>query len=354
MEDQARRNDEITLRDMILKIQEFIAYYWTKKWWLIGAGIIGAAIFVYRVYDEPETFEGNLTFVVDEGGGGGSAGVGAILGQFGLGGDSGENTLAKVATLARSRNVIYDMLMDSVSIEEETDLLANHFIRTNNLNEWFLKISPTLDGYQFPHNRRAEFKRRDLMVLKLIHLKLILSQDPLMKVDWEDETGIVSLTVQAQSEGLTLALLYGNYEELQSVFVHNAVGRQQATLAQLRSKADSVSTALAQTEYQLASQEDRSLGLTSRRDLVKIQQLSRKAALLNGMYIEVLKSKETAEFMLSTNLPTFNIIDPPAVPLASLEIKPIKAAVLGGIFGGFVCVLILGLIKGYRDIMAGA
>ncbi|MEL6276275.1 MAG: Wzz/FepE/Etk N-terminal domain-containing protein, partial [Bacteroidota bacterium] len=120
-------NDEITLKELILKIQEYFWYLWGKKWWIIAAGLIGGAIGFYRAWTTPLTYTAELTFMVNEDDGANAGGVGAILGQFGLGGGAtSEYNLDKILALSRSRRIIREVLFDSVEINSEADLIANH------------------------------------------------------------------------------------------------------------------------------------------------------------------------------------------------------------------------------------
>ncbi|MEM7571991.1 MAG: hypothetical protein AAF433_03775 [Bacteroidota bacterium] len=349
--DKPTSEEEISLKDLILKIQEYCWYFWRKKWWLAIGLVLGAALFIFRGWDEPETYEGTIAFVVNEDSGGGSGGFGSILGQIGLGTSSGEQQTGKVSFLSRSRRIIYEMLLDSVEIEGEKNLLANHFITTHNLDDWFEKLSPYLVGYRFTHAERDSFERVDYKVLKLLHHRLTNRYEPLMTLEYDDDSGVFLLTAIGHSEGVALSLLDRLYDNLRAFYVETAVGGQIRTFAELQHRADSVAAELARVEYALAQLEDRSLGLTSQRDFVRRGQLQRDAALLNGLYIEVLRNKEAADFSLNTSSPEFEIIEEPAIPLASLDSDPIDNGILGAIFGGFLAGVLLFVVKVYRDIM---
>jgi uncharacterized protein involved in exopolysaccharide biosynthesis len=64
--------DEITLKDLILKLKEFWAEIWDKKWWVVGAGLLFGLISGVNAYLKPTLYNASLTFMVndDEGGGG--------------------------------------------------------------------------------------------------------------------------------------------------------------------------------------------------------------------------------------------------------------------------------------------
>ncbi|MEO0787842.1 MAG: hypothetical protein AAFY36_04215 [Bacteroidota bacterium] len=346
---QNRYKDDISLRDIFLNIGAYISFFWKKKWWIILATIAGGIFFVWRGWNKPEYFEGSISFVVNEDGGGGN--VGSILGQIGIPSESTVQTSAQLQAFSKSRRIIYRVLLDSVKVNGETDLWGNHFIRIHQLKDWFEKISPSLADYNFTTADTSDFRRVDFTMLKLLHLKILSQDDNFYEVDYDEETGFYKLLLRANAEDLVLTFLNRIYTNLQELYVKNTVGSQEKTLNELIFRSDSIYNELNQVEYQLAQSEDRSLGLISRYDRVRLDQLQREAALLNGIYLEILRNKETAEFLLNTNRPSFEIVDPPAFPLASFESKPIENAFWGCLFGGFLSALGFLVFKAFKDIM---
>jgi len=82
MEEKERRyieEDEITLKELILKIKEF---FWevVRNWkWVVLIVIPFVTFFMYKAVSTPVTYEAELTFMVNEDDGGGMGGVSAIL-----------------------------------------------------------------------------------------------------------------------------------------------------------------------------------------------------------------------------------------------------------------------------------
>jgi uncharacterized protein involved in exopolysaccharide biosynthesis len=123
------QDDEITLKELILKIQE----YWQeilKNWKLIFLIIIPfVAFFLIKAFLTPATYSAQLTFMVNEDeGGGGFGGVSAILGQFGFGGGGQSSyNLDKILELSRSRKIIQMALFEKVNIDGKKGLLSQSF-----------------------------------------------------------------------------------------------------------------------------------------------------------------------------------------------------------------------------------
>ena len=92
-------NDEISLKELVIKIKEWVAFL-KSKWKLIFiAGIIGASIGLTIALFEKPTYKAVLTFAMEEdkgGGGGGLSGALGLASSFGidLGGAGGGGAFA--------------------------------------------------------------------------------------------------------------------------------------------------------------------------------------------------------------------------------------------------------------------
>lgn len=352
--DHTANDKAMSLRELILKIQEYIGFLWKKKWWIILLAISTAAFFVYRGYDKPRTFTGKMVMGLQKpsSSAGLGGGVGSILGQIGLGG-GGENSLTKVKTMSLSYDILTKTLLDSAILNGENDLIANHFIKTQQLHkEIFPDINERFANYLFPHNRKADFKPDDLRILKFLYRYIVRHPDyRCLKVEEEEETASLALEIETNSPALTLALLEGQYTNLRKTYVDQSTAPQRNTLEELRVKSDSIADKLEKVEYQLAAMQDRTLGLTSSRQLVRQADLQREANLLNATYIEVLRNAESADFLLKTAKPDIQIVESPVLPLDSQGPNNFLSAIIGCIFGGILGTMIFLLIKVYRDIM---
>jgi hypothetical protein len=106
-EKQSVYEDEISLRDLILKmgsfVREVIRYWYIPVLFILLA--VGYQAFQYFRF--VPVYPAKITFSVDEDEGGGSGGLSGILGQFGFGGvRPGRFNLDKILALSKSRRVI--------------------------------------------------------------------------------------------------------------------------------------------------------------------------------------------------------------------------------------------------------
>jgi len=70
-----------------------------------------------------------------------------------------------------------------------------------------------------------------------------------------------------------------------------------------------------------------------------------------AMYGEVIKNKETAEFILNNETPFFQVIDSPMVPLNQPGNNVIVNSIVGFIMGMFITTLFFGIRLYYKSIM---
>ncbi|MEM0992059.1 MAG: Wzz/FepE/Etk N-terminal domain-containing protein, partial [Bacteroidota bacterium] len=125
------QNDEITLKDLILKFQEYFLEI-LRNWWVIGiAMVIMAAIMYIRARLTPPSYTSQVTFMVSGGGGQNAAAnpVASLLGQLGGGGGAGGGANPfKVMQLSKSRKILSKVLFHSVEVMGKEDYIANHLI----------------------------------------------------------------------------------------------------------------------------------------------------------------------------------------------------------------------------------
>ena len=98
METNQYQDDEISLKDLILKIQEYFKEV-IKYWWIILAFILlcGGYSF-YKWYTSKVYYNATLSFMLSESEGE-SGGMASVFNNFSFGGSPGDANLLKVITL---------------------------------------------------------------------------------------------------------------------------------------------------------------------------------------------------------------------------------------------------------------
>ena len=272
--------------------------------------LISAASFGLYAYFQERTFNAELTFMVNsEDSGGSMGGVTSLLGQFGLGGGGGgEYNLDKIVALGKSRRIIQRVLLDSALIGEKDDLIANHLIQRYDFHEeWKDADNAELHGFLFTTGDPAAFDRTANGVVKSLYSFMIgnpsKGEEGLMRLDYEEETGILRLRVQSLKESLSIIICEKLYEALSEFYILQSTEKQRFTYNKLQAKVDSLRNELNATEYRLARFQDQSMNVFRRQELLEQSRLARESQILTIMYGEAIKNLETANFLLKDATP---------------------------------------------------
>ncbi len=347
-----RPNDEISLKELVLIVQSYIKAVLSKWIWVALVAIFLAGGLAVRAWMTEVNFIAELTFLVNEDDGQSLGGVGAVLGQFGLGGANSEYNLDKIVELAKSRKIVQTALLKEVEIEGEKDFLANFLIQELNLHEDWQDSKRA--GFLFTNDSIPSFDWSGRSALKMLYSRVVTGGDekPLMSLDYDDATTILSLKSNTTDEKLSLALTDALYSELSQFYIEQSIAKPRQTYENLLQKSDSIQVELASAERSLARNQDGSLGLVRAQDNLSRNRLERKVQLLTVMYGEVLKNTEAASFALKNATPFFQIIDTPMSPLPAIGAGWLRAGMLGFGLGIFLMTSFFVTQKFWRDLMA--
>lgn len=341
---------ELDLTSVIIIIRDYFLFS-IRFWYLmIFAGLVIGVWLAYQAKLTPDNFQAELSFVVNEGSGGGGVGVGSILGQFGLGGSSSEYNLDKMLVLAESRKLVYDLLLDTVLLDGTRDLFANHLIVQENLAEEWEMDTQTDSVYLTSAGPPEALPRRERKLLQSLYYRLLSPEDKAFFVtDAEQNTSILTFTGKSRKEEISVILVEEMYKRLSDFYILESTGPKRATLERLQGKADSLAGELATKEYSLAATRDRGQGLIRSLDRVQETQLQREVGMLTLAYGEILRNLETASFALGNATPFFQVIDAPLTPLPKKSENWLLGLIGGGFLGGFLVFILACIVKFISD-----
>jgi hypothetical protein len=353
----SKEDEEFSLKEVIVNIQDYIIYFWKNKWYILLAAVLGVGLFFLQFMNNENTYSAELTYMVNEDNSSSGGGIGTILGQFGLGVGKSEHNLDKIVELSRSLRIIRPVLFDSIAIDGKVDNMANHLIAAYDYHErWEDKLEPDMRGLTFTHTNFDDFRDSENIALNILYLKLI--GDPmndkkgLISADYAQETGILKFSAETVSERLSAALPKMLYEKISTFYIGKSTEKQRQTYNKLNEKVDSIKSVLNQTEYRLSRLVDRSAGVFLQENSLEKNRLAREVQGLTIIYSEVLKNKETSAFVLSNGTPFFQVIDQPILPIPVNPRSVMKAVILGGLLGSVLSVGILAMVRIFRITMS--
>ena len=349
-------NDEISLKELIQKLQEWIAYLKTQWKLIVGIAALGGILgFVYASFQKP-TYSATTTFVLEEdkGGGGGLGGALGLASSFGLdlgGGGGGLFSATNIIELMKSRLVVEKTLLNSVKVAGNEISLADYYIQINELKEGWAK-KPTLANISFPVNAdRTKFSLQQDSILQTISEDL--KKNNLTIAQKDKKITIISLTVKTENELFSKLFCEQLLKETSEFYIETKSKKSRLNVDILQYQADSIRAELNTAITGVAAATDNVYNLNpafnvktspSRRKQVDVQA---NTAILTQLVAQL----ELSKVSLRKETPLVQLIDYPILPLEKEKLGRLKSLILGGFLAGFLTVLYLVFGQLYRKMI---
>lgn len=320
---------EMTLRDIILLFREYALEIWRKKWWIALCCLPFIGWKAYEYSKSKVTYTAKVTFMIDDGKGGG-LGLGGILST--LSGAEAEDNYDKIVALSKSMRIIGEVLMTKVTVNGKNDFIGNHLIDVEKVNDeiWAKQEvkegRPSLNGFRFTRAEIDSFTTLEYSAVK--HLMGLLNGSehfaPIFTAGYDKKSGIMTFKVSCQTEEMSIVLLNNFYDVLSRFYIEKTVEKNSATYQIVKAKTDSIRRALNSIESRKAAFDDASHAVLLNVDKVPSQRYDREKQLLTLMYGESVKNLELANFALKSNTPYIQLIDKAVPPLLRNPVSRFK------------------------------
>ena len=355
-EQQQIDNDEISLKELIQKIQEWIAYLKTQWKLIIGIAALGGIIgFVYASFQKP-TYLATTTFVLEEDkGGGGLGGAMGLASSFGFdlgGGGGGLFTSSNIIELMKSRLVVEKTLLNPVQIAGKEISLADYYIQINELKEGWSK-KPRLANINFPVNAdRTKFSLEQDSILYGISSGL--TKNNLAIAQKDKKVSIISLTVKTESELFSKLFCEQLLKETSDFYIETKSKKSRLNVDILQRQADSIRAELNGAITGVAAASDNVYNLNPAFNVKRTPSTRRQIDVQANTTIltQLVAQLEISKVSLRKETPLVQLIDRPILPLEKDKVGRLKSLVLGGFLAGFLTVLYLVFGQLYRKMVA--
>jgi uncharacterized protein involved in exopolysaccharide biosynthesis len=351
----ASENDEISLKELIQKIQEWIAYLKTQWKLIIGIAALGGIIgFGYASFQKP-TYLANTTFVLEEDKGGGGGGALGLASSFGFdlgGGGGGLFTNSNIIELMKSRLVVEKTLLNQVQVGGKEISLADYYIQINELKEGWVK-KPTLANINFPVNAdRTKFSLEQDSILQTISAGLIKAN--LVIAQKDKKVSIISLTVKTENELFSKLFCEQLLKETSDFYIETKSKKSRLNVDILQRQADSIRAELNSAITGVATTSDNVYNLNPALNVKRTPSIRRQVDVQANTAIltQLVTQLELSKVSLRKETPLVQLIDRPILPLEKDKVGRLKSLILGGFLAGFLTVLYLVFGKLYRKMVA--
>jgi len=356
MEDVARSNfaendGEVSLKELILIIQDWISFLFSK--WLIigGLALLGACVGGFIAIKSPTKYTADLTFVLEDAKSNSLASYAGLASQFGidLGGSASNGLFSEdnILEFLRSRLMVEKTLLSPVQVNGKTISIADFYVDISKLrNKWEDEKFELKFPYDTP---REKFSLTQDSVLKILYYQI--TDDALKVTKPDKKLAFVNVECTTKDELFSKVFTERLVEVATDFYIDTKTKRSKASVDKLQAKADSLEQLLNKKTYSIAASQDINLNPAKNITGVGLELAGRDKVILQTMYGEVLKNLELSKIAMLQETPIIQVVDKPILPLKMEKFGIIKGIIVGGFLGAFVMIMILCIRRLYKKIM---
>jgi len=332
-------DDEITLKDIILKIQEWWSIVWPQKNTIIAASLaIGLMAALYTKFIAKPTYTASYQLFFQEEGGGLSSAM-RLASSFGLGGlgGGGASSSATVQEYLTSRSNIAHAMTAEL---ENGRLIDRYYAEALEESEEF--------NAEFESKFGTNQRYTDSTITALYGA---LNESALSAV-FDEESGTLQFNITAEDESFAFDLGNTLVQNTENQFKDWKREKSLTAVDAFQKKVDSLEMSIDEALFQLGQYEDQNNSLVSSVDKMKRMRLTIDFESLKVAYGEYVKGLEMSKAELMNLEAPFKYFDAPTYPLKKEKGSAAKAGIFGSVITGFLLVLFfIGRVEA-KNIMA--
>jgi len=343
-------NDEIQLKDILIKLSEYKTYLFRKKFVIITISGFFLVLGIVFAISADKKYTAELTFVVEgqQGSGGNLGAMSGVASQFGFDiGSSSRATFSQnnILELLKSRGVVEAALMQNRKVNKTNDLLIEHYLYLNKIKDSWRKNKDII-----PVSFHEILTQDNDSVSGDVWRSII--EDKLVVELQSDDANIINLSYTSVNDEFAKIFVEALIEQMSEMYITYQTAQASNTLSFLNNRADSVFIELEIAEEEFAKVKDINQRIVKASGRLKELQLMRRVEVLNAMYLEIVKNLELSKLTLLNQTPIIQIIDKPILPL-EVEAKSITAlGLLGAFLGGFLSLFFFIFRKLFKDALS--
>ena len=348
-------NDEISLKELILKGREWF-YYLISKWKIIVlAGFIGALLGLAYSFSKKPTYTASLSFALEDEKSSGLGGALGLASSFGLdlgGGGGSVFSGANLTELFKSRSMVEQTLLSPVVVEGKTISLAEMYILNNEWREGW-KDKPKFASIQFlPDAKRKYFTRAYDSILGVIYNNL--STSALTVGQKDKKVAIINIDVVSSNELFSKYFCEALAKQVSDFYVDTKSKKSRDNMLILERQTDSIRRELNGAITGVAVANDNTFNLNPALNVRRAPSARRQVDVQANTAIltELVKQSELAKVTLRNETPLIQIIDKPILPLPKEKFGKAKGILIGGFLSGFLTILYLLIKKVFNSIFS--
>ncbi len=353
-EQQQIDNDEISLKELIQKIQEWFAYLKTQWKLIIGIAAIGGLIGLTIAFIIKPTYKANMTFVLEEDKGVGMSGALGLASSFGFdlgAGGGGMFTNNNIIELMKSRHVVEKALLNPITIDNRKSNLIDFFIDFNFLRNKWMKKERYLN-VKFPlDNDRQNFTILQDTVLQVIYNDIVKNNLKIIQKD--KKVSIITIEVTSKNELFSKLFCEQLVKETSDFYIETKSKKARLNVDILQHQADSIRTELNSAITGVATASDNVYNLNPALNVRRTPSTRRQVDVQANTAIltQLVAQLELSKVSLRKETPLVQLIDRPILPLEKDKTGKLLSLLLGGFLAGFLTVIYLVLGRLFKNMV---
>ena len=353
--ENAVNSEEITLKDLLIKIRVWWQYLWKKKWFIIVAGVIGGILgLTYSLIKKP-IYTATTTFVLENGeNGGGLAGYAGIASMMGLdlgGGGGGIFQGDNIIELYKSRTMIEKTLLAPIDSISKKTLVDRYLEVSGAKSKWDEK--PELKDIKFtPLEMQHPNRLRDSIMTSVIRS---ITGSCLSVGKPDRKLSIIKVVVRSGDEIFSRRFNEELVKHVNDFYIQTKTKKSLENVSILQHKTDSVRAVMNGAIYTAVEVSDATPNLNPTRQVKRLAPLQKaqfSAETNKAVLSEMMKNLEMSKMALMKEAPLIQVIDLPVYPLDKDRLGKAKGIINGGFLFGFLTVIFLVLRKFLKNILS--
>ncbi|TAN20695.1 MAG: lipopolysaccharide biosynthesis protein [Chitinophagaceae bacterium] len=339
--------EEISLREILLKIREWTKYLIGKWKWITLFALIGVILGLAHAFLKVPVYTAKITFVTENKEQ--SSAIGAYAGlaaQFGINMGSGVNSdlfsSDNIFDLMKTRLILQKTLLAPAVFKGKKTLFINWYV---SIEKELRRKHSSWENMAFDPPDSTSFNREQNSMIEgvcnYIRGSLKNVKGSIMEVDFTSPDEIFS-----QEFLETLIQNTGQF------YIATKTKRSRDNIAILQKQLDSVRSQLFGAMGNVAAFNDFNPNLV--RDLPRVQQQksSLNVNINSAIYQQLVTGLEAAKMNLLKETPLFEVIDEPVLPLDENKASKVKWGVMGALLGIILSATWLLMRRIYNEIIA--
>lgn len=311
-------SDEISLKELIIKLQEWGSYLLGKWKVILIVGIIGGLLgFVFAINKKPQ-YVAELTFVLENSQSAPGSSYSGLASTLGIDLSSSSHNGAfegdNLFSLMQSETMIKSTLLTPIKVNNKIISLAEFYIKIYDLGDKWKDEKYKLTTF-LPNSRKNELTLQQNSILKSLHTQIISSNLFVGKKD--KKSNLLLIRVISENELFSKLFTEILCKKVSDLYIETKTKKAAENVAILQKQVDSLKIVLNSSIRGVAVSLDENPDKNPALQILSVPSQSKQIDIQANQVVfgQLLQNLEVSKVSLRKETPLIQIIDEPTLPL---------------------------------------